>query len=82
MLFTTENQEIRMDYRQVLYGIFSISSIYYIIMFYSFYIYFFLLCFNYMLLELQKKEGNNVCIDCGAPNPQWYVFYYYYYFIR
>jgi len=23
------------------------------------------------LYELQKKEGNNVCIDCGAPNPQW-----------
>ncbi|KAL6602207.1 ArfGap-domain-containing protein [Neocallimastix sp. 'constans'] len=23
------------------------------------------------LYELQKKEGNNICIDCGAPNPQW-----------
>ncbi|ORY69381.1 ArfGap-domain-containing protein, partial [Neocallimastix californiae] len=23
------------------------------------------------IIELQKKEGNNICIDCGAPNPQW-----------
>ncbi|ORY31714.1 ArfGap-domain-containing protein, partial [Neocallimastix californiae] len=22
-------------------------------------------------IELQKQEGNNICIDCGAPNPQW-----------
>ncbi|KAI9676177.1 MAG: Zn finger-containing GTPase- Activating Protein for ARF [Caeruleum heppii] len=23
------------------------------------------------LLEIQKKNGNNVCCDCGAPSPQW-----------
>ncbi|RKP08265.1 hypothetical protein THASP1DRAFT_15885 [Thamnocephalis sphaerospora] len=23
------------------------------------------------LLELQRREGNRHCIDCGAPNPQW-----------
>jgi len=27
--------------------------------------------YKQVLYELQKKEGNNVCIDCGAPNPQW-----------
>jgi len=31
--------------------------------------------FSYLIIELQKKEGNNICIDCGAPNPQWYLFY-------
>ncbi|KAJ1818187.1 Zn finger-containing GTPase- Activating Protein for ARF, partial [Coemansia sp. RSA 2598] len=23
------------------------------------------------LLELQRKEDNKICIDCGSPNPQW-----------
>ena len=23
------------------------------------------------LSEIQKQNGNNVCIDCGAPSPQW-----------
>ncbi|KAI8320469.1 ArfGap-domain-containing protein [Martensiomyces pterosporus] len=23
------------------------------------------------LLDLQRKEGNKSCIDCGSPNPQW-----------
>ncbi|KAJ2699168.1 Zn finger-containing GTPase- Activating Protein for ARF [Coemansia sp. IMI 209128] len=23
------------------------------------------------LLELQRKEANKVCVDCGSPNPQW-----------
>ncbi|KAJ2646683.1 Zn finger-containing GTPase- Activating Protein for ARF [Coemansia sp. RSA 1250] len=23
------------------------------------------------LLQLQRKEGNKVCMDCGSPNPQW-----------
>ncbi|KAJ2804561.1 Zn finger-containing GTPase- Activating Protein for ARF, partial [Coemansia furcata] len=23
------------------------------------------------LLELQRKDANKVCIDCGSPNPQW-----------
>lgn len=23
------------------------------------------------LQELQKQNGNNVCVDCGAPSPQW-----------
>ncbi|KAJ1958678.1 Zn finger-containing GTPase- Activating Protein for ARF [Dipsacomyces acuminosporus] len=23
------------------------------------------------LLELQRKEGNKTCMDCGSPNPQW-----------
>ncbi|RKP27678.1 hypothetical protein SYNPS1DRAFT_12322 [Syncephalis pseudoplumigaleata] len=24
-----------------------------------------------LLLELQRREGNRTCIDCGAPSPQW-----------
>lgn len=27
--------------------------------------------YKQILYELQKKDGNNFCIDCGAPNPQW-----------
>ncbi|KAJ9639375.1 Zn finger-containing GTPase- Activating Protein for ARF [Coniosporium tulheliwenetii] len=23
------------------------------------------------LLEIQKQNGNNACVDCGAPSPQW-----------
>lgn len=23
------------------------------------------------LLDIQKQNGNNVCVDCGAPSPQW-----------
>lgn len=23
------------------------------------------------LLELQKQNGNDRCVDCGAPSPQW-----------
>ncbi|KAJ2485068.1 Zn finger-containing GTPase- Activating Protein for ARF [Coemansia sp. RSA 2050] len=23
------------------------------------------------LLELQRKDANKVCVDCGSPNPQW-----------
>jgi ADP-ribosylation factor GTPase-activating protein 1 len=23
------------------------------------------------LQEIQKKNGNNACVDCGAPSPQW-----------
>lgn len=23
------------------------------------------------LQDIQKKNGNNVCVDCGAPSPQW-----------
>ncbi len=23
------------------------------------------------LLEIQKKNENNKCVDCGAPSPQW-----------
>ncbi|KAJ2740511.1 Zn finger-containing GTPase- Activating Protein for ARF [Coemansia sp. BCRC 34301] len=23
------------------------------------------------LLELQRKDGNKLCVDCGSPNPQW-----------
>ncbi|KAL6588473.1 ArfGap-domain-containing protein [Neocallimastix sp. 'constans'] len=26
--------------------------------------------YKQVLYDLQKKEGNNICIDCGAPNPQ------------
>lgn len=23
------------------------------------------------LLEIQKQNENNKCVDCGAPSPQW-----------
>jgi len=64
-----------MEYKQKLYG--KKNDIY--ILYINIYFYInnnYLIFYMYFKIKLQKKEGNNICIDCGAPNPQWYFFFF------
>jgi len=64
-----------MEYKQKLYG--KKNDIY--ILYINIYFYInnnYLIFYMYFKIELQKQEGNNICIDCGAPNPQWYFFFF------